>query len=142
MLCGILIIGAIIGYFILNKEDEFEFKQDYTVEKYDINEVIPIYITEEDLAKKYLAEYANLLNNDPEKAYDLLSDESRIKYGTLSDFKKYIVELQTNGFVKSKVVKYVYSTTNNKKCMNIVDSAGNKYVFIIDSLMEYKVTIN
>ena len=65
IICGIIIILVIIIYLIFNREEEFNFVRDDNYNKtYTINEVVPVYVTEEELSKKYLAEYISLLNNN------------------------------------------------------------------------------
>ncbi len=140
-----LIVGAflIIIYLILNYDnsDGYVTKNKFVLKDYEINEVIPIYITDEDMAKKYLADYIYLAINFPDKAYDALSDEDNSKFD-YDSYKKYIDSLINDSFVRAKVVEYSYVTRNGYKDIYIVDEARNRFIFHEYSIMDYKVSIN
>jgi hypothetical protein len=141
--CIILILGATIIYFYTTKEEEFEFKISGNYYKdYEINEVIPVYVTDEDVAKRYLAEFVNLVIYYPDKVYEILADEDKEKYQDYEEFKKYLDSLINDLFVKASVKKYAITTSNNKRCIMVVDADGNTITFIENSIMNYNVSIN
>ena len=142
LFCLGIVLLSIIIYFIYNQDKEYTYEiDDNYYRNYEINEVIPVYVSEEDLAKKYLADYINLIYNDIEKAYDLLSSESKDKYDSIDDFENYINTLKDDNFYKAKVSKYAYITENKKKHMTIIDMNYNTFIFIEENIMNYKVTI-
>ena len=71
----IIIITILIAAFILigvlifngNEDQNYNRKYDESKTKYKINEVVPIYVNQEQMAKKYLSEYVNLIVFDEEK---------------------------------------------------------------------------
>ena len=75
----IIIITILIAAFILigvlifngNEDQNYNRKYDESKTKYKINEVVPIYVNQEQMAKKYLSEYVNLIVFDEEKAFEL-----------------------------------------------------------------------
>ena len=70
IICIIIVIGAIIFSVIYNKKEQ----EDNTIDNYqylhnyEVNEVTYTYVTEQDMAKKYLADFVNLTINDKEAA--------------------------------------------------------------------------
>ena len=80
----ILIVLIVVGIpllivFLTRKDDDSNQiinRVQYELKNYSINEVIPVYITDEELIKKYYSEYISLVINNPEKAFALLDDET------------------------------------------------------------------
>lgn len=145
IICISLIIFFLIIYLIFKpKKEEFLFiNNDNYLKDYDINEIIPIYVSEEDIANKYLSEYVNFLLFNKEKAYNLLTEsEKNNRFQTYDQFLYYIDKINTIKFKQAKVTKYSYKTYNDKKTLYVVDNSGNTFKFIENSLMDYKVEIN
>ncbi len=146
IVCAFFIILAIISAFIINKnEDEFYFQNDSGnyIKDYKINEIIPIYVDKEQLAKKYLAEYVNFMLYYPEKAYELLDEEEKEdRFSDYESFLYYINEIKTLKFESALVSKYGSISDDGKKGLYVLDSAGNKFYFWENSVMDYKVVIN
>lgn len=147
IVCASLIVLAIVSVFIINKSDEedFYFQSDsnsYTKD-YKINEIVPVYVDKETLAKKYLAEYANFMLYYPKKAYELLDDdEKESRFNDYETFLYYINDIKTIKFESASVVKYGSIKKDDKKGIYVLDSAGNKFSFWENSVMDYKVAIN
>ena len=79
IVCGIVLLGAFIFAFISNKDslDSSNYDGDsYTfLHDYGVNEVIYKTVTEEDMTRKYLGDFVNLVIFDREAAYALIDDE-------------------------------------------------------------------
>ena len=82
IICIIIVIGAIIFSVIYNKKEQ----EDNTIDNYqylhnyEVNEVTYTYVTEQDMAKKYLADFVNLTINDKEAAYAKIDDHKNFKH--------------------------------------------------------------
>lgn len=148
IICGVLILLSLIVFLVSKKEkntEEYYFQDDSskTIRDYKINEVIPVYVNTEQVAKKYLAEYVNFMLYYPEKAYELLDAEYKAEnFESFSDFKKYIKEIKSLKLEKAEVVKYSISVYKNKNAYFVKDNSGNIFKFIENSLMDYSVIIN
>lgn len=138
----ILVLFTFIVYKINTKKKEnIDNRPDYNILKnYHINEVIPIYVTDEDLAKKYLSEYVNLLINNREEAFKLVNAETLVeKFIDYNSFNNYVKNMMTSSFVKATVKSYSYDIENGQKIMRVIDLDNNKFIFAEESLMNYTV---
>lgn len=148
IICGFLILISLVIIFIIKKSDKLEdyyFYDDSStvIKDYKINEVIPIYVNTEQVAKKYLAEYVNFMLYYPEKAYELLDEDYKnANFENIDDFKKYIKSIKSLKLERAEVTKYTYDIYNNKNTYYVIDSSDNKFKFIENSLMDYSVIIN
>lgn len=139
IICLIMLVLSLIIFFTFNKETtprhDYEFPE---IERYEINEIVYLYTPEEYVAKKYLAEYINLIDFNPQKAYELLDDEMKEnKFTSYASFKYYVDNLNKS----IKVKEYGYKLENNKKNMYVIDMLGNTFIFREKSLMDYTVLI-
>lgn len=141
----VLLLASIIIYLVLsdNKSEDIKFNIDNSfLRDYQINEVVPVYVTDEDLARSYLAEYVNLLLYDRQKAYELLDvDIKEESFETFDIFDNYVNNIITPDFLKMKVVKYKIVIEKNQRLIYVVDYAQNTFTFIENSLMDYQVSI-
>ena len=143
--CITLIIIFLIVYLIFKPgEEKFLFQSnDSYLKDYKINEVVPIYVSEKDIASKYLSEYVNMLLYNKEMAYELLSDKEKAeRFKNYDDFLNFIDGLYDLKFEEANVIKYSYRNYDNKKTMYVVDNSNNTFKFIENSLMDYRVEIN
>lgn len=148
ILCFIFIGICLIIYFINTNDKIYDDnsviqKSNYVKkEKYGINEVVPIYVSEEDLMKMYLAEYVNLLYTDIDKAYSMLySTDKEYKFPSIDIFKGYIDKRKNESFLRAKVKKYAVIKYNNHKAYSVIDLDLNTFIFIENGVMDYKVVI-
>ena len=112
------------------------------LKNYEINEVIPIYINDDDIAKKYLSEYVNLLIYHREEAFKLVDTDTLVeKFDNFSAFDKYVDNLMTDSFIKATVKSYSYDITDGVKAMHVIDADGNVFIFKEESLMNYTVEL-
>ena len=142
----IIILVPLIISFIFKENDGSNgrvLKQDFEFKDYEVNEVIPVYITDEERVKKYYSEFMDILINDPEKAFTMLDDETLIeKFDSYKSFKSYLDTLkQKKGFYTTTVRNYSNEMVDGKRVYFAMDSIGNEYGFVESSIMNYKVRI-
>lgn len=141
----ISIIGTIIFGFIYNKNankvntynDFDEYFHDYKV-----NEIQRLYLSSEEIASKYLANLVSDLLYNPKDVYDKLDKETRDKYSTYSEFEYMITRIKTINFLSAEVKSYSNGVVDGKRAIYVVDKADNKFVFIENSINNYKIKIN
>ena len=147
----VLIIGAalisialIIAFLVTNikkENDVLKYEESsYYLKDYKINELVPINISEEQMARKYLAEYTKLIINDPEKAYSLVEENyKKLKFQDLNHFKKYFENKFDASFFNANVEKLSVTSRGSYKEYHIIDSSNNTYIFREHSIMNYEV---
>lgn len=148
----IIIITILIAAFILievlifngNEDQNYKRKYDESKTKYKINEVVPIYVNQEQMAKKYLSEYVNLIVFDEEKAFELLDESFSQRYfsGDFDAFSKYINSLKTKQFVQAKVTGYDIRKIEGKTYYYVKDLDGNQFLFKESEIRNYTVVID
>lgn len=148
----IIIITILIAAFILigvlifngNEDQNYNRKYDESKTKYKINEVVPIYVNQEQMAKKYLSEYVNLIVFDEEKAFELLDESFSQRYfsGDFAAFSKYINSLKTKQFVQAKVTGYDIRKIEGKTYYYVKDLDGNQFLFKESRIRNYTVVID
>ena len=144
IICILLIItGLIIAYIIDNDilaKKEYQTEKNYYLKNYKINEITPINMNEEQVARKYLAEYTKLILNDPELAYELIEPDYRDKkFGSLNKFKTYFQEKFDVKFFDGQIAEFSVQKTLQYKEFYIIDTSDNIYIFREYSIMQYKV---
>lgn len=148
----IIIITILIAAFILigvlifngNEDQNYKRKYDESKTKYKINEVVPIYVNQEQMAKKYLSEYVNLIVFDEAKAFELLDESFSQRYfsGDFDAFSKYINSLKTKQFVQAKVTGYDIRKFEGKTYYYVKDLDGNQFLFKESEIRNYTVVID
>ena len=143
---GLILVTFIIYLFIINKKDVLNESntEDYSyLKKYSSNEYVPVYITEEDMAKKYLNDYKNNILTDVEEAYNSLNKEYREKrFGNIEKYKEYINYFISLSTYSMEVDKYSISSMGGDKVFNIYDKSGNQYIIREKSIMNYEVYLD
>ena len=146
LICIVLLLVTILIYlFSINRNSVLnETVEDYTyLKNYSSNEYVPVYVTEEDMAKKYLNDYKNNILNDLEEAYNSLNKDYREKrFGSLDKYKEYINNFITMSTYSMEVDKYSVSSLSGDKIFNIYDKSGNQYIIREKSIMNYEVYLD
>ena len=144
IICVIIVIGAIIFSVIYNKKEQ----EDNTIDNYqylhnyEVNEVTYTYVTEQDMAKKYLADFVNL-TNDKEAAYAKIDDYYKSqKLQTYTDFENALKNIYSTKFLSAKVVSYTVVDKTNYKLFYIIDGDNNTFIFKEKSIMNYTVYLD
>lgn len=146
-ICIGLVLITFILYLFLNKKDEIlneSNTESYSyLKNYSSNEYVPVYVTEEDMVKKYLNDYKNNMLTDLNEAYNSLNKEYRDKrFGSLDSYKEYIDNFITLSTYSMEVDKYSVSSIGGDKLFNIYDKSGNQYIIREKSIMNYEVYLD
>ena len=134
-----IIIVAVVAIVIIfknknNAKDEYE----QYLKKYKVNEYIPVYISDEEMAKIYLNDFLYQIAYDMDNAYELLDEEYRNKkFGSIDNFIDYINSLEYQSFkLKS------YYKSNDGTIFKAYDANDNLYIFKVNGVMQYKVYLD
>ena len=141
----IIVIILIIIYFInrekINSDSNFYIEEN--IEKYNANQFVPIYVTESDIAKKYLNDFKNLILYNKKEAYELLNYSYKNKrFESYEKFETFINDRITQSTYSMEIDKYNVNIINNKKVYNIFDKSGYQYIFKENSIMNYEVYLD
>lgn len=143
---GLILITFIIYLFVINKEEvlnESNTENYNYLKNYSSNEYVPVYVTEEDMAKKYLNDYKNNILTDIEEAYNSLNKVYREKrFGNLEKYKEYINDFISLSTYSMEVDKYSISSIGGDKVFNIYDKSSNQYIIREKSIMNYEVYLD
>ena len=109
-----------------------------TPKTYGVNQYSPVNITDEQMADIYLNDFKYNLFNDINSAYLSLNEEYRnIKFGSFENFVNYV-----NGLKFSNIILDRYSVSGDKKIFRIYTEDNQKYIFKVNSVMEYEVYLD
>lgn len=138
----VIILLVFSGVYILldrifNKEKD-EYGQ--FLKNYEVNEYIPTYVSDEDMAKIYLNDYVFKMFSDPEEAYGLLDEEYKEKkFGNYDNFKNYIYSLNYPSFTMDR---YFVKTKKENTIYGVYDTNDNLFIFKARGVMQYKVYLD
>ena len=133
----VVVIFFLVKRFNFNKEetDEIEF-----LKNYEINEYVPTYISEDQMARIYLSDYINNMFFYPKDAFALLDEGYSIKrFNTYNDFLTYVESLNYTTFSMDRYATY---TKNGNRYFDIYDENGLRYIFKVNGVMEYSVFLD
>lgn len=136
----IAIIISISSYFLLkqifkNDEEVYEY-----LKNYEVNEYIPTYVSDEDMARIYLNDYIQNMYSDVERAYNLLDEEYRNKkFGSLENYKNYINSLEATSY---KLSTYYKHNKDGYIIFGVTDQNSNLYIFKTNGVMQYSVFLD
>lgn len=142
--CLIILVLVSLLSLLIKKRDTINTTssgQEY-FHNYKVNEIQKVYVSIAEVSNIYLSELVSLAVNNPRRLYDLLDSSTKDKYSNYDDYLHMIERLKTRDFLSSIVVKYSNGVINNKNAIYVVDKANNSFVFIEDSINNYKVRIN
>ena len=135
-----VILLALI-YTVLNKifNDDSNKYSDY-LKDYEVNEYIPVYISDEAMAKIYLKEYIDTMYTNVEVAYNLLDEEYRNKkFGSLDEFKNYVNSLNLQVPVMDK---YYLHDSDGYEIFGVYTKDNRFYAFKTKGVMQYSVYLD
>lgn len=144
----IAIIGIIIYMFInqnkqnnnVTSNNDVETEYIMSPKTYGVNEYSKLYVSDAQMAAIYYNEYKNYLNDNLEKAYELVDNEYK-KYKTkdFSSFKNYINSKK----IKTGELKE-YKVENNKEFVYYIvkDNKNNVLVFKTNGILQYTVYLD
>lgn len=129
-----LFISFDIFYYIhLNSNKKVE-----GIKKNSINTYENRYITVDRQAAIYLSMYYNLINNDVNKAYELLDDDTKSAFNSVEDFKDYLSNLNISS---TKISKFKQYKQLGYSYYDIIDVNGNNFIFKTRGVSKYTVII-
>ena len=74
-----IILFFSIIYMVIDKIIDNQNDAPIYMKNYEVNEYIPVYVSNEDMAKIYLNDYIHTMYSDINKAYNLLDEEEKAK---------------------------------------------------------------
>ena len=135
----VILASFSITYILIDKFTEKEEKIIY-LKNYEVNEYIPTYISDEDMAKIYLNDYVYKMYSNPEEAYNLLDEEYRNeKFGSLEKYIDYVYSLQYDVYT---LTKYYKQEKNGYIIFGVYDKNDNLYIFKTKGVLQYKVYLD
>lgn len=145
IICVFIILFVILISYLNNRKlnDDNILMNEKQIQKYEANQIIPVNITDEDMAKKYLNDFKNLVLSDITEAYNTLNEDYRIqKFNDISEFQNYINDQLSVSFYSLSVEKYKVRMINGKKYFDIYASDDNRYIIKENSIMNYEVFLD
>lgn len=95
-------------------------------------------ISNKDMAINYFNDYIQIINNNIEKAYEMLDEEYKLKrFATIKEYTDYIKTI-----VVGKETAVVNVSKENENIVYECKNMNNKYIFIEESFMNYKVRLD
>lgn len=144
--CVVLIVTGLTIFLYSDNKERFqveEYYQEEVIKKYEANSYIPVYVTENDMANKYLNDFKNLLFSDINEAYDILNNNyKKKKFGNLDSFSNYVADLLSVSVYSMKVDKFSVNRNNGYKFYYIKTSSGETFIFKEISIMNYEVFLD
>lgn len=141
LIFAIILIVFTIGYIVIDKILDKE-KNEYNdfLKDYKVNEYIPVYISDEDMARIYLNDYAFIMKSDPERAYELLDEE--YKTNKFSNYEEFRTHIRTLSYTSYSLDKYYVKGSGVEKIYGVYDKHGNLFVFKTNGVMQYTVYLD
>lgn len=138
----VVLLSVFTGAYLLIKhfteDDSLEY-EDY-LKNYEVNEYIATYVTDEDMAGRYLNDYIHNMYFDIEYAYSLLDEEYRnIKFGSLENYRNYVYSLTYSTY---QMDRYYKTSKDGYLIFGVYDKNGNLFIFKTKGVMQYKVYLD
>lgn len=125
----------IINYFNKKNNDTIDY-----IKNYEINEFIPTYISDEDMARIYLNDFIHTMFSDTRSAYNLLAEEYRNKkFPNYESFESYVNSLPESGF---NLLKYYKKVKKGYIIFGVYDKNDNLFIFKTKGVMQYSVYLD
>lgn len=117
-------------------------EEDLTIEKNKYNNFEDIYITDEEMAIKYLEDYTKKALEHPEMAYNLLDEGYRNKrFGKLEKYEEYVKSKEYQ-LENTTVSKYKVDEKEDYIEYVVVDTYENYYTIKETSVMDYTIMLD
>ena len=136
-----IIIVIILLVLILIKRDNQEEKPPTLVA--GVNEYINKEITDRTMSSIYFNQFIDMMLNDTDRAYTLLDNTTKenLNVKNKEEFKQY-VKINQNKLINLTLNNFATTTTSGVKNYHCLASDGTTYIFVPNSVMNYKVRIN
>lgn len=133
----ILIVGSIVVIILFNLPNENRKEFDY-MKNYEVNEYMPVYISEEKMAKIYYNDFVFYLRSDLDGALELINPAYREKRG----ISKERLNEYASSIIDATLVSYSVRDIEDKKAFFINLSSGQKLVFLTSGVMKYEIYLD
>ena len=144
--CAAIIVFTLLMVTLFNRnqiDEEFLASDNAFLRNYGVNEAIPITVTQEQMARSYLAEYVHLMMNNPQRAYELLAEDYReAVFPTFEDFYEYLGFMRNERFFRATLDRFEVVHSGEYRIYNVVDVAGNTFVFRVRGVFDYTVMLD
>ncbi len=128
------------GKDIHNFAISYNKKEKLNITKNEYNNFILTEYGTEAIIKLYISYYQNLLYNDKEKAYELLSDDMKVKYSSFEYFQ--VSKKEIEKIVSSKIFAYSTKVEDNYKLFEVQLINGAIITFKEKDIMNFKLQID
>lgn len=135
----LILMSLVFGIIYQVNRDDLSLGKEEYFHNYEVNEVQNIYVSLREVANKYLADFVTGVVYYPEDVYDMLY--SKEEYNNYNDFVYMLNRMKTIGFLEAKVESYSEGVIDGKRSIYVIDKDGNSFVFVEDSINNYKVII-
>ena len=138
----VVLLSLLTGAYLLlkhfTKDNSLEYEE--YLKNYEVNEYIDTYVTDEDMARRYLNDYIHNMYFDIENAYSLLDEEYKnAKFGSLDSYKNYVNSLNYSSY---QMDKYYKTSKDGYLIFGVYDKNGNLFIFKTKGVMQYTVYLD
>ena len=134
-----LVIGGTLFVYRYIKRNDGSINNNHIVninKKYDVNEIVPVYVNDEQMSRKYLNDFLNNIYYDIDNSYALLNIKYRVsKFGSVDKYKEYLNSLD----LSNDISKFAVYKKGKDRYYDIYDKNGNRFIFITNGVMQYEV---
>lgn len=143
----IFLVLAVTLYYVINKRESVTYNgggmedTPYVKKEYKANEYINVEIELIDILNEYYRYFIQKKVNNPEEAYEMLTNENKSKFENVDKYKKYVEKTNTINTINNKIKEYRRSQ-EYKNGYDIIDSEGNKYTIIENAVWDIRIIDN
>ena len=142
IIAGLVIFGIVFAVvYINNRKNSKNLSEFYQPPKnYKINEYIPMYVSDNDMAKIYVYDFINKVITNPEESYNLIDVKYRnAKYPT---YQSYHDGFAVNIDYSFQIAKFFKRGCGSYLCFGVYDSKDNLFIFKTNGVMQYSVYLD
>lgn len=125
----------------INASDLSNYAENYNMVERDLESgaiFTEIEITEVNKLSNYLAIFINFLIDNPEEAYKILYEDTKINYQNYNDFANQVVDLYQK--LSSKIFSYSSREDNNCIIYEVVDDKQNRITIYEYHIMDFQIS--
>ena len=140
----LVIVDETTSYYVLRPietSDLRNYAENYHIVDRNIEEGNRFQVSTYSLENKlttYLSEFINFLINNPEEAYRLLDDDTKLSYQSYQDFESHIVDIYN--MLSSRIFSYSSREEDGVVVYDIIDNKQNEITIYEYSLMNYQIS--
>ena len=140
----LVIVDEATSYYVLRPietSDLRNYAENYHIVDRNIEEGNRFRVSTYSLENKlttYLSEFINFLINNPEEAYQLLDDDTKLSYQSYQDFESHIVDIYN--MLSSRIFSYSSREEDGVVVYDIIDNKQNEITIYEYSLMNYQIS--